>query len=200
MPNFPNNGALLTANDSRRQAVHVNNSSNNSRFSHSDRIRYALGVCSLGSILLAASEIGVCAIALGDSPDALARALQERFPQAEPSGGDEELEHWLTEVAGFVEAPAIGLDLPLDMRGSAFQQQVWRALRQIPLGEKVSYTEIARRIGAPKAVRAVAGACAANRLAVAIPCHRVLRLDGGLSGYRWGVQRKAELLRRESET
>ncbi|MCG7757610.1 MAG: bifunctional DNA-binding transcriptional regulator/O6-methylguanine-DNA methyltransferase Ada [Nitrosomonas sp.] len=164
------------------------------------RIRFALGECSLGSILVAASEIGICSIALGDDPDRLALELQDRFPKAELIGGDHEFEQWVAKVVGFVEAPAIGLDLPLDMRGTAFQQRVWRALRQIPVGEKVSYTEIAQRIGAPKAVRAVAGACAANTLAVAIPCHRVVRSDGGLSGYRWGVERKAELLRRENQT
>ncbi|MGY6277960.1 bifunctional DNA-binding transcriptional regulator/O6-methylguanine-DNA methyltransferase Ada [Methylomonas sp. MgM2] len=163
------------------------------------RIRFALGECSLGSILVAASEIGICAIALGDDPDCLARELQDRFPQAELIGGDNEFEQWVAKVVGFVEAPAIGLDLPLDIRGTAFQQRVWQALRQIPAGGKVSYADIAQRIGAPKAVRAVAGACAANTLAVAIPCHRVVRSDGGLSGYRWGVERKAELLRRESQ-
>ncbi|SER71863.1 AraC family transcriptional regulator, regulatory protein of adaptative response / methylated-DNA-[protein]-cysteine methyltransferase [Nitrosomonas sp. Nm51] len=164
------------------------------------RIRFALGECSLGSILAAASDIGICAIALGDDPDLLARELQDRFPQAEFIGGDSEFEQWIAKVIGFVEAPAIGLDLPLDMRGTAFQQRVWQALRQIPAGEKVSYTDIAQRIGAPKAVRAVAGACAANTLAVAIPCHRVVRTDGNLSGYRWGVERKAKLLLREQQS
>ena len=148
---------------------------------------------------MAASEIGICAIALGDDPDRLAKELQDRFPQAEFVGGDNEFEQWVAKVVGFVEASAIGLDLPLDMRGAAFQQRVWQALRQIPVGERVSYTDIALRIGAPKAVRAVAGACAANILAVAIPCHRVVRSDGDV-GYRWGVERKAELLRRESQT
>jgi len=164
------------------------------------RIRFALGECSLGSILVAASEIGICSIALGDDPEYLIRELQDRFPKTELIGGDSEFEQWVAKVVGFVEAPAIGLDLPLDMRGTTFQQRVWQALRQIPVGEKVSYTEIAQRIGAPKAVRAVAGACAANTLAVAIPCHRVVRSDGSLSGYRWGVECKAELLRRENQT
>lgn len=163
------------------------------------RIRFALGECSLGSILVAVSKIGICAIALGDDPDVLACELQNRFPQAELIGGDSEFEQWVAKVVGFVEAPAVGLDLPLDMRGTAFQQHVWQTLRQIPVGEKVSYTDIAQRIGVPKAVRAVAGACAANILAVAIPCHRVVRSCRGLSGYRWGVERKAELLRRESQ-
>lgn len=163
------------------------------------RIRFALGACSLGSILVAASEIGLCAIALGDDPDHLTRELQDYFPQAELIGGDNEFEQWVAKVAGFVEAPAIGLDLPLDIRGTVFQLRVWQTLKQIPVGETVSYTGIAQRIGAPEAVRAVAGACAANTLAVAIPCHRVVRSDGCLSGYRWGIERKAELLRRESQ-
>lgn len=162
-------------------------------------IRFAIGECSLGSILVAQSERGVCAILLGDDPDALARDLQDRFPKADLVGGDHAYEQLVAQVVGFVEAPAIGLDLPLDVRGTAFQQRVWRALRDIPAGSTVSYSEIARRIGSPRAVRAVAGACAANMLAVAIPCHRVVRNDGGLSGYRWGVQRKRTLLEREAQ-
>jgi AraC family transcriptional regulator of adaptative response/methylated-DNA-[protein]-cysteine methyltransferase len=162
------------------------------------RIRFALGECSLGSILVAISEKGICAISLGDDPEALARDLQDRFPQAELIGGDRELEQWIAQVISFVEAPALGLDLPLDIRGTAFQQRVWQALREIPAGQTVSYTGIAQHIGAPNAVRAVASACAANSLAVAIPCHRAIRSDGSLSGYRWGVERKAELLRREA--
>jgi AraC family transcriptional regulator of adaptative response/methylated-DNA-[protein]-cysteine methyltransferase len=161
------------------------------------RIRFAVGECSLGSILVARSEQGVCAILLGDDPDALARDLQERFPQAEVIGGDPEFEELVSKVVGFVEAPAVGLDLPLDVRGTAFQQRVWRALREIPAGATASYTEIATRIGAPGSVRAVAQACGANPLAVAIPCHRIVRNDGGLSGYRWGVERKRALLARE---
>ncbi|MGX2041351.1 bifunctional DNA-binding transcriptional regulator/O6-methylguanine-DNA methyltransferase Ada [Methylocaldum sp. MU1018] len=162
-------------------------------------IRFALGVCSLGSILVAMSPRGVCTIALGDDPETLVRDLQDRFPKAQLVGGDESFERFVAQVVGFVEAPALGLDLPLDIRGTAFQQRVWQALREIPFGSQASYSEIARRIGAPKAVRAVAGACAANTLAVAIPCHRVVRTDGDLSGYRWGIARKAELLRRERE-
>ncbi|MFA5984066.1 MAG: bifunctional DNA-binding transcriptional regulator/O6-methylguanine-DNA methyltransferase Ada [Methylococcaceae bacterium] len=164
------------------------------------QIRFALGECSLGAILVAASTIGICAIALGDDPEILAWELQDRFPQAELIGGDSEFEQWVAKVVGFVETPAIGLDLPLDVRGTAFQQRVWQALQQIPVGEQVTYADMAQRIGAPKAFRAVASACAANTLAVAIPCHRVIRTDGGLSGYRWGVARKAELLRREKPT
>lgn len=162
-------------------------------------IRFAIGECSLGSILVAQSERGVCAILLGDDPDALARDLQDRFPRATLVGGDHAYEQLVAQVVGFIETPAIGLDLPLDVRGTAFQQRVWRALRDIPAGRTVSYSEIARRIGSPSAVRAVAGACAANMLAVAIPCHRVVRNDGGLSGYRWGVPRKRALLDREAQ-
>lgn len=161
-------------------------------------IRFAVGECSLGSILVAASERGVCAILLGDDPDALARDLQDRFPKAELIGADAAFEQLVATVVGFVEMPGRGLDLPLDVRGTAFQQRVWQALREIPAGTTASYAEIAQRIGAPKAVRAVAGACAANALAVAIPCHRVVRSDGGLSGYRWGVERKRALLEREA--
>jgi len=162
-------------------------------------IRFAIGECSLGSILVAASERGVCAILMGDDPGELARNLQDRFPRADLIGGDAEFERLVAKVVGFVEAPKLGLDLPLDVRGTAFQQRVWQALREIPAGETVSYSEIANRIGSPKAVRAVAQACAANTLAVAIPCHRVIRNDGGLSGYRWGVERKRALLDREAK-
>jgi AraC family transcriptional regulator of adaptative response/methylated-DNA-[protein]-cysteine methyltransferase len=161
-------------------------------------IRFAFGECSLGSILVAKSAKGICAILLGDDPEALLRDLQDRFPQARLIGGDVGFEAPVAQVVGFVEAPGTGLDLPLDVRGTAFQQRVWQALREIPAGATASYTEIARRIGEPKAVRAVAGACAANALAVAIPCHRVVRTDGALSGYRWGVERKRALLARET--
>ena len=160
-------------------------------------IRFAVGECSLGSVLVAASDKGVCAISLGDDPDALVRDLQDQFPKAHLIGGDKTFERVVSRVVGFIEAPKTGLGLPLDVRGTAFQHKVWRALREIPAGSTVSYTEIAERIGAPKAVRAVARACASNHLAVAIPCHRVLRHDGNLSGYRWGVQRKNALLERE---
>ncbi len=161
-------------------------------------IRFAIGQCSLGAILVAQSARGVCAILIGDDPDVLARDLQDRFPNAHLIGGDGEFEQLVARVVGFVEAPAIGLDLPLDLRGTAFQQRVWQALREIPAGRTASYTDIAQRIGVPASVRAVAQACGANPLAVAIPCHRVVRLDGGLSGYRWGVERKRALLDREA--
>jgi len=162
------------------------------------QIVFAVGECSLGSILVARSDRGVCAILLGDEPDRLVRDLQDRFREAELVGGDRVFEQLVARVVGFIEAPRTGLDLPLDVRGTAFQQRVWQALRQIPAGETASYSEIARRIGAPRSVRAVAGACAANTLAVAIPCHRVVRTDGSLSGYRWGVERKRALLEREA--
>ncbi|CAG0980394.1 Bifunctional transcriptional activator/DNA repair enzyme Ada [Methylophilaceae bacterium] len=161
-------------------------------------IRFAIGECSLGAILVARSDRGICAISIGDDADALARDLQDRFPNSELIGGDADFEQWVAQVVGFVETPAIGLDLPLDIRGTAFQQRVWQALREIPAGQTASYTDIAEKIGAPKAVRAVAGACAANTLAVAIPCHRVVRNDGTISGYRWGVERKRALLEKES--
>ncbi len=160
-------------------------------------IRFAVGECSLGSILVASSEKGVCAISLGDNPNELVKEFQDRFPKAHLIGCDKNFERVVAQVIGFVETPKVGLDLPLDIRGTAFQQRVWKALCKIPSGSTASYTEIAKRIGAPKAIRAVAGACAANVIAVAIPCHRVLRNDGNLSGYRWGVKRKQALLKKE---
>jgi len=161
------------------------------------QIRFAIGECSLGSILVAATEKGVCAILLGRDPDALVRQMQDRFTKAELIGGDAAFEQLVAKVIGFVERPRLGLDLPLDVQGTAFQQRVWRALRNIGVGSTASYGEIAMRIGQPKSTRAVARACAANMIAVAIPCHRVIRTDGQLSGYRWGVQRKRALLERE---
>ena len=160
-------------------------------------IRFAIGECSLGSILVARSERGLCAIFLGDDPETLMRELEDRFPHAELIGGDEGFEMAVARVIAFVEAPRLGLDLPLDVRGTAFQQRVWRALQKIPAGKTLSYGDVAKRIGAPSAVRAVASACAANAIAVAIPCHRVVRKGGGLSGYRWGVERKRALIKRE---
>jgi AraC family transcriptional regulator, regulatory protein of adaptative response / methylated-DNA-[protein]-cysteine methyltransferase len=161
-------------------------------------IRFAVGEASLGAVLVAATDKGVCAITLGDDPEALVRDLQDRFPRAEFKGGDAEFERTIAEVVGLVEAPAQRLDLPLDIRGTAFQQKVWAALQTIPPGKTATYKEIARAIGQPTAVRAVAQACGTNPLAVAIPCHRVVRSDGDLSGYRWGVERKRELIAREA--
>lgn len=165
-----------------------------------ESIRFAVGECSFGSILVASTAQGICAITLGDDPDALLHDLQDRFPKARLIGGDSEFEQHVAKVVGFVEAPALGLDLPLDVRGTAFQQRVWQALREIPAGYTASYAQVAHRIGEPAAVRAVAQACGANNIAIAIPCHRVIRNDGGLSGYRWGVERKRALLDRESKS
>lgn len=164
---------------------------------HED-IRFAVGQSSLGAILVASSDKGVAAILMGEDPGTLVRNLQDRFPKAHLIGGDAAYEQLVARVVGFIEAPQIGLGLPLDVRGTAFQQRVWRALTEIPPGKTLSYSEIARVIGAPKAVRAVAGACAANNIAVAIPCHRVVRNDGSLSGYAWGIERKRALIEREA--
>jgi AraC family transcriptional regulator of adaptative response/methylated-DNA-[protein]-cysteine methyltransferase len=162
-------------------------------------VRFAVGTCSLGAVLVAASDRGVCAILLADDPDALVRDLQDRLPHATLIGGDSEFERLVAQVVGLVEVPRVAMDLPLDIRGTAFQQRVWQALREIPCGTTLSYTALAHGLGSPGAVRAVARACAANPLAVAIPCHRVVRLDGSLAGYRWGIERKRTLLAREAE-
>lgn len=162
-------------------------------------IHFAVGECSLGAILVAKSKRGVCAITMGDDADQLVRDLQDRFPKAVLIGGDKQFEALVAEIVGFVEAPGLGLNMPLDIQGTAFQQRVWQALRDIPAGETLSYRDVAEQIGAPRAVRAVAQACAANKIAVAIPCHRVVRSDGSLSGYRWGVERKRSLLKMESQ-
>jgi AraC family transcriptional regulator of adaptative response/methylated-DNA-[protein]-cysteine methyltransferase len=162
-----------------------------------ESIRFAVGACTLGAILVAATGKGICAILMGDDPDQLVRDLQDRFPAADLRGADPQFERTVAQVVGLVEAPRIGLELPLDVRGTAFQQRVWQALREIPAGETVSYAELAERVGLPAGARAVAGACAANPVAVAIPCHRVVRNDGSISGYRWGVERKQALLERE---
>lgn len=161
-------------------------------------IRFALGRNSLGSILVARSERGVCAILLGDDADTLMRDLRARFPHANLIGDDTGFADLVTKVVAFVETPRAGLDLPLDPRGTAFQRRVWQALREIPAGTTASYADIANRLGMPKSARAVAQACAANAIAVAIPCHRVVRNDGAISGYRWGVERKRALLQREA--
>lgn len=162
-------------------------------------IRFAVAQCSLGSVLIAQSDRGVCAIALGDNPEVLVQDLQDRFSQATLAGDDREFSQQVAQVVAFVEAPKTGLDLPLDIQGTAFQRRVWQALCSIPAGETLSYSELAQRLGAPKSSRAVAAACAANTLAVAVPCHRIVRNDGSLSGYRWGVERKRALLEREDQ-
>lgn len=161
-------------------------------------IRFAIAESSLGSILAAQSEKGVCAILIGDDPKALVRDLQDRFPKANLIGHAPGYEKVMSAVVNLVENPRLTLDLPLDIRGTAFQQRVWKALQQIPVGSTATYTDIARKIGAPKSFRAVAQACGANQLAVVIPCHRVIRNDGSLSGYRWGVERKRSLLSYEA--
>jgi AraC family transcriptional regulator of adaptative response/methylated-DNA-[protein]-cysteine methyltransferase len=163
-----------------------------------EEIKFAVGQTSLGAILVASSTKGVAAILLGNDPDELVRNVQDRFPKARLIGADRDYEALVARIVGFIEAPGIGLDLPLDVRGTAFQQRVWQALREIPVGQTLCYAEIARRIGSPKAARAVAAACAANSLAIAVPCHRVVRNDGALSGYAWGVERKRALLDREA--
>lgn len=166
-------------------------------------IKFAVGECSLDknlcAILVASSERGVCAIFLGGDAAQLVNDLQDAFPCAQLIGADHDYEVLVAKVVGLVESPALGLALPLDIQGTAFQQRVWQALQNIPAGLTVSYSDIAKRIGSPKAVRAVASACAANTLAIAIPCHRVVRIDGSLSGYRWGVERKRALLALESK-
>jgi AraC family transcriptional regulator of adaptative response/methylated-DNA-[protein]-cysteine methyltransferase len=163
-------------------------------------IRFAVGATTLGAILVAESDRGICAILLGDDADVLVRDLQDRFPRATLEGADPAFDQKVAQVVGLIEAPGTGLDLPLDVRGTAFQARVWDALRQIPPGTTWSYAEVAARLGAPSSTRAVAQACGANALAVAIPCHRVVRSDGALSGYRWGVERKRALLAREKRT
>jgi AraC family transcriptional regulator of adaptative response/methylated-DNA-[protein]-cysteine methyltransferase len=161
-------------------------------------VRFAIGECSLGSILVAATDRGICAMTLGDDPEVLIRELADRFPRAQLVGGDADFERLVAGAIGLVEAPGSDADLPLDVRGTAFQQRVWQALREIPAGTVTNYAELARRVGDPNATRAVARACASNPIAVAIPCHRVVRTDGALSGYRWGVGRKWTLLEREA--
>lgn len=160
-------------------------------------IRFAFGDSTLGAVLVAASERGICSISLGDQRQELQEDLQKRFPNAELVCADKEFARTVAAVVGLVEAPNGSFNLPLDIRGTAFQQKVWQALQKIPAGETMSYTELARRIGAPKAVRAAASACASNKLAIAIPCHRVVGASGGLTGYRWGIGRKKKLLERE---
>jgi AraC family transcriptional regulator of adaptative response/methylated-DNA-[protein]-cysteine methyltransferase len=162
-----------------------------------EQIRFAVAQCSLGALLVATTAKGICSILLGDDPDALVRDLQDRFQKAELIGTEPAFEATVAQVVAFVEAPRIGLDLPLDLRGTAFQQRVWQALRAIPAGRTVGYAELAAQLGMPQGARAVAGACAANPVAIAVPCHRVVRNDGSISGYRWGVERKRALLERE---
>ena len=161
-------------------------------------ICYAVAPCSLGFVIVAATARGVCAIELGDTQAPLVGRLRQRFPKASFGPGDAQFNRWVQQVLRFLEQPRGLLELPLDIQGTVFQRRVWQALRAIPVGSTVSYGGLAAAIGRPSAVRAVAQACASNPLAVAVPCHRVVRGNGDLAGYRWGVERKAELLRRES--
>ncbi|WP_349630050.1 MULTISPECIES: methylated-DNA--[protein]-cysteine S-methyltransferase [Bradyrhizobium] len=163
-----------------------------------ETLNFATGATSLGTFLVARSNNGICAILFGGSRGELMCDLHERFPGAELVANEDDLQTLVADVAEFIEAPTTGLRLPLDIRGTSFQKKVWQALRDIPVGTTASYADIARRIGTPKAVRAVAQACAANTIAVAIPCHRVIKNDGALSGYRWGVDRKQALLDKEA--
>jgi len=186
-----NRGAGPVATDSRRDARAAR------KLDQGATIHFAVGQSSLGGVLVAQTDKGVCAILLGDDLEALAQDLRSRFPRAVLVAGGADVERLLVKVSSLIEAPEKGLELPLDAHGTQFQRRVWKALVAIPAGETVSYTDIARRIGAPKSARAVARACGANSIAVAIPCHRVVRNDGDLSGYRWGVGRKRTLLERE---
>ena len=170
------------------------------QFGQGETIRFSIGPCSLGHLLVAATKKGICSITLGDDPDALLALFEEEFVGAELIGGDPAFEAMVAQVVGAIDRPGQSPDLPLDIQGTAFQKQVWAALMAIKPGETASYSEIARRIGKPKATRAVAGACAANHLAVIIPCHRVVRTDGSLTGYRWGIERKAKLLAKEAQS
>lgn len=164
-----------------------------------EEIRFAVGECSLGSVLVASSEKGICAVFLGDDPQELVHDLEQRFAQAELVGGDEDYEKIVAKVIGFIESPDQKFELPLDLRGTVFQQRVWKALAGIPYGKTVSYGELAEKVGMPKATRAVASACGANPVSIVIPCHRVVRSDGSISGYRWGVERKVKLLEKEGK-
>ncbi len=181
--------AISSTKDNTEPAIHA--------WTLHQQLRYAVGSCSLGLLLTADSERGLCAIFLGDDAENLVTALAQRFPRAQLQPETGELQHVMTLVSALTERPAQTLNLALDIHGTTFQQRVWQVLREIPAGTTLSYTQVAQRLGAPAAARAVAQACAANPLAIVIPCHRVVRSDGTLSGYRWGVERKRQLLLRE---
>jgi len=167
------------------------------RGGHGEKIRFTIVSTWLGWAMVAATERGICMTALGDDRTGLETELRQRFPKAELVAADAALAGWAERIVHFITRPGEQPDLPLDIRGTAFQARVWRALQKIPLGKTASYSEIAAALGQPKAVRAVAQACAANKLALIVPCHRVIRSDGDLGGYRWGLERKRELLARE---
>lgn len=162
-------------------------------------IFFAIGECSMGAILAAQTKRGVCAILIGNDAGQLVQDLQDKFPKAKLVGDAPEYQEVMAQIVALVENPKSGLDLPLDIRGTAFQKRVWKALQQIPPGATITYKEVAEKIGSPKAARAVAQACGANSLAIMIPCHRVVRNDGSLSGYRWGIDRKRTLIERERQ-
>lgn len=162
-------------------------------------IQFAVAESWLGSVLIAAASEGICAVALGGYPEKLVQDLQDRFPQAKLCGGDVNFEKYVAAVITHIENPGQSFNLPLDIKGTVFQKKVWQALRDIPSGETISYSDLADRIGQPSASRAVASACGANKIAVIIPCHRVVRNNGDLSGYRWGIERKQALLLKEQQ-
>lgn len=162
-------------------------------------VHFSINQCSLGLLLVAANQDGVCAIFLHDNQEVLMQNLLEKFPQAKLSDSDNTFKETVAKIIAYIESPTVGIDIALDIQGTDFQQRVWQALKEIPLGTTASYSDIAVRIGSPKAVRAVAKACATNSIAIAIPCHRVVRQDGSISGYRWGVERKRILINREAE-
>ena len=166
-----------------------------------EQLRYTTGHCRFGGLLLATSVDGVAAILLGDGDEAMASDLRQRFPAANVERDDAGLQRDMQALLEYVDHPlgALNLQQPLAARGSEFQKKVWAELAEVPAGQTITYTELARRVGQPAAVRAVAGACAANPLAMVVPCHRVLRSDGGISGYRWGVERKKQLIALEQQ-
>lgn len=207
----------ISTHDSITAAVYDSGFSSNSRFyeksnqllgmtpkkfksgGKNEVIYFSIGKCSLGSFLVAKSAKGLCRISINNDPEVLIKELQDAFSHAELIGGDAEFDLIVAKVVGLIEHPGNDTELPLDIRGTAFQQKVWKALREIPAGETVTYSYIAQKIGMPKSYRAVANACGANKLAVAVPCHRVVRNDGSLGGYRWGLDRKKVLINREKE-
>lgn len=161
-------------------------------------IIYTIVSCYLGYLLVATTEKGICSVKLGDTTEELESILYQEFPQAKLVFDSENHQDWVGTILKFIDGNQPHLDLPLDLRGTVFQKQVWEALRKIPYGETRTYKEIANQIGKPKAVRAVGYACGANKTALIVPCHRVIRSDGSLSGYRWGIERKRKLLNQES--
>ncbi len=163
-------------------------------------IRYAIALCPLGLVLVAGTVRGICAVSFGEDRAALERHLKQTFPQASIDKGDSTFNSWVKAVVELIRNPARTIDLPLDIRGTAFQHRVWQALREIPSGQTMTYAQVAASIGQPAAVRAVASACANNRLALLIPCHRVIGTNGKLTGYRWGLKRKRQLLKREQKS